>query len=319
MGPGILVVALSTATRQKIIEALRDTSPFSRYFETNSGREGLEILEKDAIDVVVCGLQVYQMSGLELLRHLQQDPELCDIPFIVLADDNRTKTKIDLLEQGASDYIVQPMDIGEVVARIKVQLKVKTLHDNLKRSNRLLLNLSSTDSLTQLYNRRVLMRTLKKEFQRQIRTEESFSLLMVDVDHFKTINDRYGHLNGDTVLINLARMLRSYLRPYDVPTRFGGEEFALVLPNTNMECAREVAERLRLAAKELRFSGEIRDLDISISIGVATCPADGVDSEDGLLRLADTALYAAKEAGRDQVICVSDLTATLECSASDIA
>ncbi|WP_321530723.1 diguanylate cyclase [uncultured Desulfuromonas sp.] len=319
MGPGILVVALSASTRQTIIDALKDTSPFSRYFETNSGREGLEILEKEPIDVIVCGLHVYQLSGLELLRHMQQDPELCDIPFVVLAEDNRTKTKINLLEQGASDYIVQPVDIGELVARIKVQLKVKTLQDNLKRSNRLLLNLSSTDSLTQLYNRRVLMRTLRKEFQRQIRTEESFSLLMVDVDHFKNINDRYGHLNGDTVLINLARMLRSYLRPYDVPTRFGGEEFALILPNTNMECAREVAERLRLAAKELRFSGEIRDLEITISIGVTTCPADGVEEEDDLLRLADEALYAAKEAGRDQVVCASQIATNQDCDASGIA
>jgi len=293
MGPGILVIARSAATRQAIIEALRDTSPFTRYFETDSGREGLEVLEKEPIDVIVCGLQLYQMSGMDVLRHLQQDTELCDIPFIVLTDESRTKTKIDLLEQGASDYVVQPVDIGELVARIKVQLKVKTLQDNLKRSNRLLLNLSSTDSLTQLYNRRVLMRTLKKEFQRHIRTTDSFSLLMVDVDHFKAINDSYGHLNGDTVLINLARMLRSYLRPYDVPTRFGGEEFALVLPNTNLECAREVAERLRVAAKELRFSGEIRELAITISIGVATCPADGVESEDDLLRFADSALYAA--------------------------
>ncbi|EAT15255.1 diguanylate cyclase [Desulfuromonas acetoxidans] len=319
MGPGILVVAQSAATRQTIIDALKDTSPFTRYLETNSGREGLEIVAKDPIDVIVCGLKLYQMSGLELLRNMQQDEELCDIPFIVLADDNRTKTKIELLEQGASDYIVQPVDIGELVARIKVQLKVKTLQDNLKRSNRLLLNLSSTDSLTQLYNRRVLMRTLRKEFQRQVRTEESFSLLMVDVDHFKNINDRYGHLNGDTVLINLARMLRSYLRPYDVPTRFGGEEFALVLPNTNMECAREVAERLRLAAKELRFSGEIRDLEITISIGVATCPADGVESEDDLLKLTDDALYAAKSAGRDQVVCATELPTNQDCETSDIA
>ena len=212
MGPGILVAALSAATRQTIIEALKETSPFTQYFETNSGVEALEILGKDSIDVVVCGLQIYQLSGIEVLRRMQQDPELCDIPFIILADDNRTKTKISLLEQGASDYIVQPVDIGELVARIKVQLKVKTLQDNLKRSNRLLLNLSSTDSLTQLYNRRVLMRTLRKELERQKRSGESFSLLMVDVDHFKMINDEFGHINGDTVLVNLARMLRSYLR-----------------------------------------------------------------------------------------------------------
>nr|WP_320048610.1 diguanylate cyclase [uncultured Desulfuromonas sp.] len=319
MGPGILVAALSAATRQTIIEALKETSPFTQYFETNSGVEALDVLGKDPIDVVVCGLQIYQLSGIEVLRRMQQDPELCDIPFIILADDNRTKTKINLLEQGASDYIVQPVDIGELVARIKVQLKVKTLQDNLKRSNRLLLNLSSTDSLTQLYNRRVLMRTLRRELERQKRSGEPFSLLMVDVDHFKMINDEFGHINGDTVLVNLARMLRSYLRPYDVPTRFGGEEFALVLPNTQMNSAYDVAQRLRLAAKELRFSGDIRDLEITISIGVATSPGEGVESEDELLRQADDALYAAKNAGRDQVVCAPQRSEKQQAGEPDIA
>ncbi|PLX90905.1 MAG: diguanylate cyclase response regulator [Desulfuromonas sp.] len=319
MGPGILVVALSAATRQRIIEVLKETSPFTRYFESDSGREALEVIQEQSIDVIVCGLQLYQMSGMELLRHLQEDSELCDIPFVVLTDDNRTKTKVDLLELGASDYIVQPVDHGELVARIKVQLKMKTMQDNLKRSNRLLLNLSSTDSLTQLYNRRVLMRTLNKEFHRHNRTNESFALLMVDIDHFKKINDCFGHLNGDTVLVNLARMLRSYLRPYDVATRFGGEEFALVLPNITRQGAREVAERLRLGARELRFSGEIRDLEVSVSIGVAIFPDDGMESIDELLRMADDALYEAKKGGRDQVVCAQPLPTQEPCTDSNIA
>lgn len=304
MGPGVLVVDLSSATRDNIITALKETSPFGRYFETTSGSEALKIVREELVDVILCSLQLEELSGTELLHQLQQDEELCDIPVVILTRDDRTQTKIELLEQGASDYIVQPFDNGELVARIKVQLKMKTMQDNLKRSNRLLLNLSSTDSLTRLYNRRVLMKTLSKEFQRNARTTETLSLLMLDIDHFKHINDSFGHLNGDIVLVTLAKLLQNYLRPYDVATRFGGEEFALVLPNTRLHSARDVAERLRIAIEELQFTGEIRDLKITASIGVSCYPGAKIENIDQLLQAADHALYQAKENGRNQVVCM---------------
>ena len=148
------------------------------------------------------------------------------------------------------------------------------------------------------------MKTLSKEFQRNARSSETLSLLMLDIDHFKQINDSFGHLNGDIVLVTLAKLLRDYLRPYDVATRFGGEEFALVLPNTRLEAAKDVAERLRIAIEELQFSGELRDLKITASIGVSCYPGGEIDNIDQLLQAADHALYQAKEGGRNQVMCM---------------
>jgi len=290
------------------------------YFETSSGNEALEIVKKSAIDVIVSGLHLYEISGTELLRSLQLSDEFCDIPVVILTSDNNTKTKIDLLEQGASDYIVLPIDNGELVARMKVQLKMKTMQDNLKRSNRLLLNLSSTDPLTRLYNRRMLMQTLNREFDRHKRSGKTLSLLMMDIDHFKMVNDTYGHINGDAVLVSLAKVLKEYLRPYDVATRFGGEEFALVLPNTDMRGARDVAERLRRAAQTIGFSGEIRDMKITVSIGIACFPSTPANDIDQLLKCADHALYQAKSQGRNQVVCADPhQSSTTDHSATDIA
>lgn len=301
MGPSVLIIDNSSTTRHNIITALKETSPFNSYYETSSGVEGLAIIQDSDIDVVLCGLQLFELSGTELLRQLQLSDELRDIPVVILTSDNNTKKKIELLELGASDYIVLPFDNGELVARVKVQLKMKTMQDNLKRSNRLLLNLSSTDSLTRLFNRRKLMQTLGKEFQRHTRSQDIMTLLMLDIDHFKLINDTYGHLNGDTVLVTLAKILKEYLRPYDIATRFGGEEFALVLPNTPIAGALDVAERLRVAVENLTFSGELRDLKLTVSIGVSGYPGAGIESVDQLLQAADQALYQAKKSGRNKV------------------
>ncbi|MEA3465450.1 MAG: diguanylate cyclase [Thermodesulfobacteriota bacterium] len=311
MGPSVLIIDNSSILRHKIIKTLEETSPFNSYFETSSGLEGLTFMQNNEIDVILCGLQLYELSGIELLRRLQLNDEWCDIPVIILTSDNNTKTKIELLEQGASDYIVVPFDDGELVARIKVQLKMKTMQDNLKRSNRLLLNLSSTDSLTRLFNRRTLMKTLDKEFQRHSRSHDTLSLLMLDIDHFKKINDSYGHINGDTVLVTLAKTLKEYLRPYDVATRFGGEEFALVLPDTPLSGAQEVAERLRVAIERLNFNGELRGLQITVSIGAACYPGSGIKNIDQLLQVADQALYQAKNNGRNQVVCTVQKDNTL--------
>lgn len=301
MGPSVLIIDNSSTIRHKIIAALKESSPFNSYYETSSGVEGLAIIQNSDIDVILCGLQLFELSGTELLRHLQQNDELCDIPVVILTSDSNTQKKIDLLELGASDYIVLPFDNGELVARIKVQLKMKTMQDNLKRSNRLLLNLSSTDSLTRLFNRRKLMQTLDQEFQRHSRSQDTLILLMLDIDHFKQINDTYGHLHGDKVLVTLAKILKEYLRPYDIATRFGGEEFALVLPNTPINGALEVAQRLRVAVENLTFGGELRDLKITVSIGVSGYPGAGIESVDQLLQAADQALYQAKNSGRNKV------------------
>jgi diguanylate cyclase (GGDEF)-like protein len=162
-------------------------------------------------------------------------------------------------------------------------------------------NLSIRDSLTELYNHRHVMQLVSFEFSRVGRYQEAFSLLMIDVDDFKKVNDEYGHPAGDTVLKELARLIKDAVRAVDVVGRYGGEEFVAVLPHTSHELALETAERVRRRVREHVFLAGEHKVHVTVSVGVASYPSAKVDSPATLIREADQALYRAKEAGRDRV------------------
>ncbi|BCR05936.1 diguanylate cyclase response regulator [Desulfuromonas versatilis] len=302
MDPSILIIDDSHAVRQQILDILRKTSLFNSFHEAGSVIDGFKIALNNPVDVILCDLEMPGMDGFKFLNMVNTRGELRDIPVIMVTGREDQETKIKGLEQGASDYVTKPFDPAELVARIKVQLKIKTLQDSLKESNQALLELSNTDPLTRLSNRRCLMEALEREYKRSERSKSPLSLIMLDIDHFKKVNDSYGHQEGDVVLVALADMLRHHLREYDMAARFGGEEFALVLPDTDMPRAVQVAERLRESAGEMTFSGILRNLKLTISLGVACYPrGNRIKSVDDLIRLADYALYNAKGAGRDRV------------------
>ncbi len=256
---------------------------------------------------MLCDVDMPGIDGFKFLAMVKTREELRDIPVIMLTGKENREDKIRGLELGASDYVTKPFDPGELVARVKVQLKVKSLQDSLKESNQLLLELSNTDPLTRLANRRHLMETLAREFKRSSRGEAPFSLIMVDIDHFKKFNDTFGHQAGDEVLTEMANLLRKHLREYDLAARYGGEEFALVLPESGLEMAMQVAERLRTATGKLAFGGNMVNERISVSLGVACYPSVNIHSVDDLIRIADDALYLAKKEGRNCVRTMNDL------------
>jgi diguanylate cyclase (GGDEF)-like protein len=162
-------------------------------------------------------------------------------------------------------------------------------------------NLAIRDSLTDLFNHRHIMDLVNHEFERVGRYQNAFSVLMIDLDHFKRINDQHGHPAGDAVLREMALLLRDQLRATDSLGRYGGEEFVAVLPHTGAEEARQTAERIRYQVQQRRFHAGDSEVRLSVSVGMATCPAPGVGSSEALLREADKALYRAKEAGRNRV------------------
>jgi len=189
-----------------------------------------------------------------------------------------------------------------LIARVKVQLKIKQLQDHLREQNKKLEELSNTDPLTQLANRRFLMQTLEKEFRRSVRSKQPLALIMADIDHFKRINDTCGHQQGDVVLKAVAEALTDELREYDLAARFGGEEFALLLPDTELFQAKVAAERIRKRVALLEFEGCLKEIGLTISLGVAAGPRQDIREIDDLVRLADDALYAAKREGRNRVV-----------------
>jgi diguanylate cyclase (GGDEF)-like protein len=306
MDYNLLIIDDSPTLRRQVVEMLKQTDLFQMFYEADNGLEGFKALLNHPIDLVLCDLEMPGMDGLKFLDLRNARQELRDLPVIMLTGREEPEQKIRGLERGASDYVTKPFDAGELIARVRVQLKIKQLQDDLKEQNRRLEELSNTDPLTQLANRRFLMQTLIKEFQRSERAGHPLTLVMADIDHFKKINDTYGHQQGDAVLKAVSGAIRNHLRDYDLAARFGGEEFALVLPETSLAEAAPVAERIREMVAGMNLGGTLSELKMTISLGVSTAPHKEVAGVDDLIRVADDALYAAKSAGRNRVVVATD-------------
>jgi diguanylate cyclase (GGDEF)-like protein len=301
MSNSVLIIDDSVTVREQIIRTLESFNLFTRYYEAEDGLEGFKKLLSSPVDIILCDLEMPRIDGFKFLSMLKARPDLQDVPVIILTGMNDRERKIKGLEQGASDYITKPFDPEELVARVKVHLKIKKLQDELKRSNELLLELSNTDHLTGLFNRRYMMEALDKEVQRSTRKGGNLSLILLDIDHFKQVNDTFGHLQGDVVLQKVALQLQKELRSYDCAARYGGEEFVAILPDSSLKEAVFVADRIRLAIQGTRFSGALATLNLTASLGVACFSVDVAQTVDGFIKLADDALYRAKANGRNRV------------------
>ena len=301
MATSILIVDDSARVRAQIIEALKTVALFDNCYEARDGIEGLKVLNTSSVDLILCDLLMPNMDGFEFLRIVKGTKELRDIPVIILSSRGESKLKVEGLELGASDYVTKPFEAGELIARIMVHLNLKALQDDLLKTNRLLKELSVTDHLTHLFNRRYLMDSLGTEFQRAQRRNGELCLVLMDVDHFKLVNDTFGHQRGDLVLAAVAEALQVELRRYDVAARYGGEEFAMVLPDTSLQDGLAVTERVRKAVLDITFPPPMESLAVTISQGIASSPAPHIDSVDALIKAADEALYRAKENGRNRV------------------
>lgn len=257
MADSVLIIDDSEVVRDKIIKTLESRDLFSRFYQADDGLEGFKRLLASPVDIILCDLEMPRMDGFKFLGMLKSRPEVADTPVIILTGNEDRELKIRGLEQGACDFLTKPFDPEELIARMKVHLKIKHLQDDLKRTNELLLELSNTDHLTGLFNRRYLIEALDKELQRARRKDDMLALIMIDLDHFKRINDTYGHLQGDVVLQKVALQLQKELRSYDVAARYGGEEFVAILPDTNLKEAFMVADRIRLSIQGMHLAGQM--------------------------------------------------------------
>ena len=280
-----------------------------------SAEEALETFRKNPFPLVITDIIMGRMSGLELLKEVKLlDPEvLVTVMTSHASMDNATSA----LRAGTYDFVLKPFDDLDVISSLvnRAIEKIRLVNDNrslmsemkektveMERLNKRLQHMVIHDGLTGLHNHRYFRDALEEEVQRSGRYERCFSLIFVDVDHFKRYNDTHGHPAGDEVLKTLARLLKEHCRNIDIAARYGGEEFVLLLPESDKDAARQFAERLRKSVEEHPFKGrETQPMGmVSLSLGVASFPQDGTDSVT-LLAHADKALYKAKGSGRNNV------------------
>jgi len=269
------------------------------------GREAIRKVRTDPPDLVLLDLILPDMNGLEVLRVLKARADEQFIPVILLSVKADLDSRVTGLRLGADDFLAKPFADAEIQARAAAMLRIKSLQDQLRAAKVQLEKLSVTDGLTNLYNHRHFEERLAEEFRRSQRYADPVSLIMLDLDHFKDVNDRFGHPFGDRVLRETAELIRTSIRDPDICARYGGEEFAIILPKTHLQGALVVAERIFKALRAKTYaagaSGVPADLRVTASAGIAFYPSKDVTSPELLVKFADEALYRAKRDGRDTI------------------
>jgi len=276
-------------------------SDYIIYTATN-GNDAIKIAKDRTPDIILMDIMMPDMDGYETLSLIKQDEDICKIPviFITGLDSDEDEEKGLALE--AADYITKPFSSTVVRLRVRNQIQIIT-------QMRTIEQLSYLDQLTGLPNRRSFDDRLKMEWKQAIREKTSISILMMDLDKFKTVNDIYGHIHGDIVLQTVAGIIKKiYRRPGDFASRWGGEEFIVLLPNTSAEGAFELAEHIRILVENTNIPHENGEITkITLSIGVNSVIPDNKTVINDFVDNADKALYAAKEAGRNRVMRISDI------------
>ena len=275
----------------------------------NSGQEALDKVAEWVPDLILLDVMMPDMDGLEVVSRLKADRNLPFIPVIMQTALDSTERMVAGLEAGADDYVTKPINFAELEARVRSLLRIKKLQQalserekELSMMNDRLLHISLTDGLTGVDNRRALEQRLHEMFEHSLRLHEPISCVMCDIDHFKKVNDTYGHAAGDEVLKQFAEILKAEAREIDRVGRYGGEEFLLLLPGTVLDSAVTFAERLRQRVDDHTFSFEGGTLKRTMSCGVASWPHPKVSGREEMLKAADDALYVAKELGRNRVV-----------------
>jgi two-component system chemotaxis family response regulator WspR len=268
--------------------------------------------------VILLDLVMPDVDGLALLRYFRSNPEIRDVPVIVLSSRNEARVKADAFEAGANDYLIKLPDRIEMLARIRYHSNAyimklqrdeayRALRESQKKlaeTNLELMRLANFDSLTGLANRRHFDESLNIEWKRAMRNRVPMSVMMLDIDYFKSYNDTYGHLKGDEVLRKVAGIIqKSLMRPADLAYRYGGEEFVLILPEISITGTKMLAENIRKNVEVLDIPHEGSKIapHLTISIGIASIVPAGNDPAS-LVSMADAALYRAKDGGRNQVV-----------------
>jgi diguanylate cyclase (GGDEF)-like protein len=266
-------------------------------YTSNNGINAIEKAKEYMPDLILLDILMPDMDGYVTLSELKKIKEVQKIPVVFITGLNSDEDEEKGLSLDAADYITKPFSAMIVKLRVRNQIQIVNQMRTIER-------LSMIDQLTNIPNRRSFDERLNMEWKQAIREQTPISILMIDVDKFKNVNDKYGHQQGDIVLQSIANTFsHSFRRPGDFAARWGGEEFVVLLPNTQFEGATEIAEKIRSDIENMLITGSGGlNLSVTVSIGVNSLIPGQNDSVDAFLSSADNALYAAKDAGRNKVL-----------------
>jgi two-component system, cell cycle response regulator len=290
--PSVLIIDDSKDVHRLVSVRLRPEGiDFSHAY---GGVEGLQMARTMLPALILLDMEMPDIRGLEVLRQLKDDAATQDIPVIIISGNQQVDDKVRSFELGAVDYVTKPFEMTELRIRIRQALNTRQLIQMLAQRAQL-------DGLTGLWNRAFFNQRWKEEFDRSTRHGHSLSVAMVDIDHFKSINDTYGHTTGDAVLQTVAKIIQRCCRTHDLVCRYGGEEFVIVMPDTSPADAVTVCERIRATIEAERWPRHPQRT-VTASIGVGGLANQIGQSADAIIETADANLYEAKRAGRNRVV-----------------
>lgn len=297
-GAHVLVVEDDPVFRELLTRTLSEAGYVVEV--ASDGQEALRVIRASRPEVVVTDWEMPNVDGVTLCRLVKGTEELRHTHVLILSSRGETGSKVVGLDNGADDYLVKPVEPAELLARVRAGLRLQRALAELSSRNELLSRLSLTDPLTGLANRRAFDEALGREVARTARLCRPLSLLMVDLDRFKQVNDTFGHPTGDEVLAGFAVLLSRVCRRGDLASRLGGDEFAILLPHTGPDQALLVAERVRRAVENGRFGSAV-PVEMTASIGSASVTRPEEGDAERLMARADAALYRSKSLGRNRV------------------
>ncbi len=294
-----LLVDARPNSQERISHILRKTADVTAVSDPQTAL--FEAAERP-YELVVVSTNFRDYDPLRLCSQLRSLERTRFIPLLLVSEQGEEKTVNRALELGVNDYIIRPVEPNELIARCNTQFRRKRYNDRLRSSVQHTIELAVIDPLTGLYNRRYLDTHMQVLIERSVARQRPLSVLVIDIDRFKTVNDSYGHDVGDEVIREFAKRIRLTIRGIDLACRHGGEEFVVVLPDTSVETAEAIAERLRDSIASEPFSTEqVQSLSITASVGLSALSGPG-ETPDLLLKRADLALYEAKKSGRNRVV-----------------
>lgn len=267
------------------------------------GNEALALLRgENAPRLVVLDWMMPGLEGVEVCAKIRERSQQPYVYVLLLSARNEKQDMLAGLKAGADDYLTKPFDTQELRARIFAGERILRLQDELIGTQEALQFQATHDALTGLLNRGAILRDVMRELTRARREHISAGVILVDIDHFKAVNDEYGHLTGDAILQGVALRMSGLLRAYDSIGRYGGEEFLVLAPSSDAEGAMQFAERLRAGVESTTYETDAGSLQLTLSLGVAVSNPEDAPNTQALLKTADAALYRAKETGRNRIV-----------------